>query len=100
MEGGHREYKREVLERFGRCSVLAGYDATMTGDELHVRPRLGDRHSQLVKAVARREDGKAAAEGDLAAGGQTGGDADHVLLGDAHREEAVGELLPKFNGRG
>jgi len=61
---------------------------------------LGDGHSQLVEAVSGREDGEAAAESDLAAGGEAGRDADHVLLGDAYREEAVRKLLSELDDRG
>ena len=71
----------------------------MACDKLDVRPWLSGRHSQLVEAVAGSEDGKAAAEGDLAAGGESRRNADHILLGDADGKEALRELLPEFNRR-
>ena len=69
----------------------------MARHKLHIGPRLADRHPQLVEAVAGREDREAAAERNLAAGREPGRNADHVLLGDAYREEPVRELLPELD---
>ena len=72
----------------------------MTGDEFDVRSGLGDRHPELVEAVARGEYGKAGGERDLAAGGESRGHSDHVLLSDTDREEALGKLLAELDGGG
>src|SRR5690606_16676211 len=53
----------------------------------HVRVAVGDRDLDRLEA-ARDEAGERAAERVLSGRGEAGGDADHVLLGDAHLEEA------------
>ena len=70
----------------------------MAGHQLHVRARLGDGHAQLIEAVARREDGEGTAERDLAARCQARRHADHVRLGNADGEEALGEFAAELDG--
>ena len=68
----------------------------MSGNDLDIKPGLRDAHAYLVEAAPGGKDGKGAGKGYFARCGQSGGDADHVLLGDATVEETVGELLAKY----
>jgi len=77
---GHGPEEREILEGHLRGAVLADADAGMRAAELHVAARDAG-HPDLV-GRAREEARERRREGDEALGGQAGGDAHHVLLGD------------------
>ena len=54
-----------------------------------LRPRIGDRGDQLVVGPAVEEDAESVQEGPEAGEAETAGEAHHVLLGHAEREELV-----------
>ena len=64
-----------------------------------LRSRVADGVADLVVGATRGEHGERAGERDLARDGETGGTSDHVLLGDADVEEALGVLLGELDGR-
>ena len=72
----------------------------MGGSDLDVQVRVADGVADLLKAAARNEHGKAGHEGDIAHRGHTGGDADHVLLGNAAVKMTVRELFAEDLGLG
>ena len=51
---------------------------------------LGDDDAHLIEGAVGHEGGEGGEPGHEAEGGHAGGHADHVLLGDAHLEEAIG----------
>ena len=76
-----------------RGTVLAERDAGVRAANLHVFVAVGHDLANLVVDAAGDELGEAPDEGHLAAEREAGGDADHVGLGDAALDEALGELL-------
>ena len=75
-----------------RGAILAHGDATMSGHDLDIEPRLCDAHSNLVEAATGGEYGESAGENSLPRGGEPGSNAHHVLLRDATIEEALWKL--------
>ncbi len=72
---------------------LAVTDARRLADELHVGVGIGDVGLDLLERTSGEEARSGADERDLAAVGQAGADADHVLLGDADVDRALGPAL-------
>ena len=72
----------------------------MGGADLDVQVRVADGVADLLKAAARNEHGKAGHEGNIAHRGHTGGDADHVLLGNAAVKVTIRVLLAEDFGFG
>jgi hypothetical protein len=68
--------------------------------DLDVEARVADGVADLVVAPPGAEHGEAGREGDPAREGEPRGHADHVLLGDAHVDQAVGIGLPEVGGLG
>ncbi len=79
----------EILDSLVRFSCLAGEDAAIAPAELDVQPGLGHDDANLIQSPLGEKGGEGADPGDIADGGQPGSDADHVLLRDAHLQEAV-----------
>jgi hypothetical protein len=65
----------------------------VSANYLDIEAREGDRHAQLVVAVAHDKASEARHPGALAGAGQTAGDADQVRLRDADVEETLWILL-------
>ena len=72
---------------------LAVRHARALSHEDQVVPRVGRVDLDLLHRPRGQEARGGGHEGDLAAVGQAGADADHVLLRDAHVDESLGELL-------
>ena len=81
-------------------AVLTDGDAAVGSADLHVQVGVGHGVADLLKGTARSEHRKAGHEGDIAHGGQAGGDAHHVGLGDAAVEVAVRVSLAEHTGLG
>ena len=62
----------------------------MRGADLHVEVRVADGVADLLEGAAGREHREGARKGHAARGGDAGGQAHHVGLGDARVKEAVG----------
>ena len=87
---GHGPHDRDVVEH---QVGLAGHPGKQTGvatHHLHVRLRLGDENPDRVMGARYDEARERADDRDEAERRHAGGHAEHVLLGDAHLEEAVG----------
>ena len=98
--GGHEHghirqglHQGDVLHRLVRGAVLAERDAGVRAANLDVLVAVGHDLAYLVVDAAGNELGEAPDEGHLATEAQTGGDADHIGLGDAALDEAPGEFL-------
>jgi hypothetical protein len=79
---------------WGRA-VGADRDAAVRAADLHVEVGVGDGDADLVRGAARRERAVGREERDLAHRREPGGDAAHVLLGDADLDEALRERSAK-----
>ena len=80
---GDGAHEREILDALVAAAVLADADARVGGADLDVEVRVGDRVSNLLVGAARREHRERGAVGDETHRGHTGGDVDHVGLGNA-----------------
>ena len=90
---GQHLHQGDVLHGLVRGAVLAERDAGVRAANLDVLVRVAHHLADLVIDAAGDELGEAPDEGHLAAEAQAGGDADHVGLGDAALDEALGEFL-------
>ena len=89
LEHGHARqgtHDAHIFKRHVRTAVEFRADARIGADDFDVQPGVAYRDGDLVEAAAGSERGERMHEGDLAAGGQPGGHADHIGLGDAHVE--------------
>ena len=68
--------------------------------KLHIGAGIGAVHLALLIAARGQERRGGRREGLLAAGGQPGGDAHQVLLGNAHLHKLLGKLLREGGQRG
>ena len=59
--------------------VVTDGDTAVGGADLDVQAGIGHGVADLVKGTARSEHGEAGHEGDIAHGGQTGGNAHHDI---------------------
>ena len=96
---GQAAHEGEVLAALVRSAVLTDGDAAVGSADLHVQVGVG-HVADLLKGTARSEHRKAGHEGNIAHGGQAGGDAHHVGLGDAAVKVAVRVSLAEHTGLG
>jgi hypothetical protein len=89
---GQRSQAGDVLQAHLAVAVLTDGDAGVRAHQLDVGVGVGHRDPDGLEP-AHHEAGERAHEGDSPAEGQTGPDADHVLLGDARVEGSLGEFL-------
>ena len=76
-------------------------DARMRRRDLDVEARIANGVANLVIAASRAEGGKATGEDRLANKRETRGNANHVLLGNTHVDEALRiEILKLLGGGG
>ena len=97
---GQDAHQRDILQALVGCAVLADRDAGVGGGDLDVQVRVCHAVADLLEGASGGEHGEGGREHGLAGGGKSGGDADHVALGDAAVKEAVGESLCKVAGLG
>ena len=91
----------DVVDDLVRLAGPAGEEARVAGRDLDVGAGLRDEDADLVERAMQREGHEGADEGDAAHLGHAGGHAEHVLLGDAHLEVALGEgILEDLAARG
>ncbi len=105
--GGHehahaREHAHEceVLDHLVAATVGTDGDARVGGRELHVEVAVAHGVADLVVGAAGGEHGEGSRERHLARGGEAGGNVDHVRLGDADVEEALGVGVLQLRGGG
>ena len=89
---GQPAHERDILEHLMAAAVRPHRDARMRGADLHIEVGIGHGVADLVVGTSRSEYGEGAGEGHVAGQRQPGGHIDHVLLGDAHVEEALARL--------
>ena len=87
-EGPH---EGDVLHRLVGRSVLSEGDSCMGGSDLDIGLAVADLHPDLVVDTSGHEFGEGSHEGNLPGDCHTGGDADHVGLGDSALEVSLGE---------
>ena len=86
---GHRAHHCHVVEALVRLPCQTGKDTGRLTNEADRQARLRDEDADLVVGPVDLEARVRAEERDVAHGGETGGDADHVLLRDSHLEEPI-----------
>ncbi len=82
-------HQRQILERMMRAAGHAKRDAARGSADHHALIRVGDVVAHLLHAARGDERRIGAHVGTQAGGRETGRDADRVLLGDAHLDEAI-----------
>ena len=97
-----RHNDRDVVERaqpgevfngvVGRSKLAVGHAGGLP-DKLHVEVGVGDIGLHLLQRAAGQKAGCGGNKGDATAVCQTCADADHVLLGNADIDQAIGMLL-------
>ena len=95
---GDGAHEREILDALVAAAVLADADARVRGADLDIEVRVSNGVSDLLIGAARREHRKRRAVGDEAHRGHTGGDVDHVGLGNAAVVEFFGVRLGDLAG--
>ena len=95
---GDGAHEREILDALVAAAVLADADARMGGADLNVEVRVSNGVSDLLIGAAGRKHRKRRAVGDEAHRGHTGGDVDHVGLGNAAVVEFFGVRLGDLAG--
>ena len=80
----------------GGAGVAEG-DAGVSGDDLYRQVLVGDIRAYLFAGAHAGEDGHGGGKGNQPRLGQARGDAEHVLLGDAHVVKAVREGLGEMD---
>ena len=86
-DGAH---EGDVLVALVGGAVLANGDARVGGTDLHRQVRVADGVAHDLVGTTGREHGKGAGKGLVARGGNAGGHAHEVALGDANVKEALG----------
>ena len=89
-----RAHHRQIFQRHLRRAVLADAHADVRADELDVRLRNSGDADLVVSA--REKCGERGCERHFAARAETGGHADHVLLGDVTFGGTFGKFFEKF----
>ena len=97
---GDGAHQGDILAALVGGAVLTDRQAGVGGGNLHVQVRVADGVANLLKAAARHEHGEAGNKGHIAHRGHTGGDAHHVLLGNAAVKVALGVSLAENLGLG
>ena len=85
----HRPHDRDVVDDLVGLAGAAGEQARIARGDLHVQAGLGDEDPDLIERADDGEGDESADERDQPDARQAGGDAEHVLLGDAHLQVAV-----------
>ena len=94
----HRAQQPEVLGRMMRRSIEAERDPRVVRQQAHRKARIGQVGSELLGGEQAQEAREGRGVGDEAERREAGGHADHVLLGDAHVEEAPGMAALEVRG--
>ena len=81
-----------------RRAVLADGQTAVRTDNLDIETRICDRVAHLLISAAGGEHGEGIGKRHLAAGGQTGSNADHIGLSDTDVKKLVGKRLGKAVG--
>jgi len=97
---GDRAHEGEVLDALMGRAVFADGQAAVAAHDLDVQMRVADGVAHLLPGAAGCEHGEGVDKGLVAAERHAAGDADHVGLGDAHVEEALGMRFFKEFGHG
>ena len=97
---GDAAHEGKVLAALMGCTVLTHRDAAVGGTDLHVQVGVADGVAHLLKGTAGGKHGKAGNKGHIAHGGQAGGHAHHVALGNAAVKVAVRISLAEHAGLG
>ena len=97
---GDAAHEGKVLAALMGCTVLTHRDAAVGGTDLHVQVGVADGVAHLLKGTAGGKHGKAGNKGHIAHGGQAGGHAHHVSLGNAAVKVAVRISLAEHAGLG
>ena len=97
---GDAAHEGKVLAALMGCTVLTHRDAAVGGTDLHVQVGVADGVAHLLKGTAGGKHGKAGNKGHIAHGGQAGGHAHHVALGNAAVKVAVRICLAEHAGLG
>src|SRR5699024_2492700 len=97
---GDGAHESEVLAALVGSAVLAHGDTAVGGANLHVQVGIAHGVAHLLIGPPGGEHGEGGGKGHKAHGGQTGGHVDHVGLGDAAVEVALGERLLEDRGLG
>src|ERR1035441_2403862 len=92
---GQHFHQADVFKNLMRSPILAQSKPGMRGANLYILAGISDALANLIIDSAGREIRKSARERNLAANGQSGSDAHHICLRNAHLEEAIRELLFK-----
>ena len=87
-----------VLDGLVGRAVVGGSHAAVGAGDLHVQIGVADLLADHLAHAQGAEHGVGHHEGDLSAGGQPGGEAGAVLLGDAHVDVLVRQGLTEFAG--
>ena len=95
---GDGAHEREILDALVAAAVLADADARMGRADLDIEVRIGNGVADLLIGAAGREHRKGGAVGDEAHRGHTGGNVDHVGLGNAAVVEFFGVRLGDLAG--
>ena len=95
---GDGAHEREILDALVAAAVLADADARMGRADFDIEVGIGDGVADLLIGAAGRKHRKRRAVGDEAHRGHTGGDVDHVGLGNAAVVEFFGVRLGDLAG--
>src|SRR5262249_26009937 len=79
----------EIVDRLVRLSRFPGQDAAVPATEFDVEMRLGDHHTNLIERATGDERGESADPGYEPDRRHARRNAEQVLLGNAHLEEAL-----------
>ena len=96
IDDGHARddtHQRDILVALMAGSILAHGNAGVGRSDLHIQMGISHRITHLLERSARREHGEAGAEGNLACGGESRRDADHIGLGNTAVNVALREHL-------
>ena len=95
---GQRAVHGHILKGHVGAAVVTGGHARVGADHGDVVVGIAAGHKHLVEAAAGRKGAEGMADGLEARSGQTGGDARHIGLGNAHVDGAVGMGLGILGG--
>ncbi len=95
---GHGAHNRHILEGHMRTAVDLRGNAGLGANHLDVQIGVRNGYKNLVVAPARSKRRKAVGKRNFSHSRHTRGNANHILLGNTHVKESVGELLFKALG--
>lgn len=90
---GQAAHDRDVLDAVVRGTRPARGQAHVGARDLHVECRVADGDGDLVQRPSRGEDREGRGKRGEALQGEPRGDAEEILLGDAHLDESLGKGL-------